>query len=63
MFKVGDIIKTHNCKYEHEEEYGYVMYEDETFFHVYWFEDRGYQKAIYRYLKKHDKETFIKVSE
>ena len=61
--KTGDIIKTQISKYPEDEEYGYVIKEDETYFHVYWFEDRGYEKKIYKYLKKHDKETFIKVSE
>ena len=60
-FKTGDIIKTQNSKYEHEEEYGYVANDDERFFYVYWFDD-GITAMIYRYSKKNDKETFIKVS-
>jgi len=58
--KTGDIIKTQNPNYPEEEgEYGYVIKEDETYFHVYWFDDR----ETYKYLKKYEKHTFIKVSE
>lgn len=60
--KTGDIIKTQNSKYPHEEEYGYVANDDERFFYVYWFDD-GITAERYTYSKKNDKETFIKVSE